>query len=98
MAAVRKPPKVEAQEVEILSPDQVKAVLGSLWGHSLHPIAMLGLTTGMRRGELLALQWSDINLDANVVTINRSLRGNESRVAAEAAKDKTQPSQYRLAG
>jgi integrase len=62
VAAVRQPPKVEAHEVEVLEPDQIKAVLEALTGHWLHPIASLALATGMRRGELLALQWSDVDL------------------------------------
>src|SRR5262245_10769558 len=73
VAALRRPPKVEPREVEILSPSQVAAVLASLADHPLHPIASLALASGMRRGELLALQWSDVDLDRAVVRVERSV-------------------------
>ena len=57
--AAADPPRVERQEVEILAPDQVKTLLQGLRGHRLYPIAVLGLATGMRRGELVALRWGD---------------------------------------
>src|SRR5262245_21769244 len=62
VATIRKPPKVEAKEIEILTPAEIGAVLEALQGHGLHPIACLALATGMRRGELVALEWRDINL------------------------------------
>ena len=39
VAAIRKPPAVEQDEIEILAPEQIAAVLDSLKGHSVHPIA-----------------------------------------------------------
>jgi integrase len=39
-------------------------VLAKLECYSLFPIVSLALATGMRRGELLGLQWGDIDLDA----------------------------------
>ena len=48
------PPRVERKEIEILGPDQTKAMLEGLRGHRLYPIAVTGLATGMRRGELVA--------------------------------------------
>ena len=33
----------------------------------------MAIGTGLRRGELLALRWSDVNLDARRLTVRRSL-------------------------
>ncbi len=37
----------------------------------LAPVVLLAMNTGLRRGELLALEWSDINLDARMLTVRR---------------------------
>jgi integrase len=42
------------------------------------PLVLLAVATGARRGELLALRWSDIDLDAGTVAISRSLRRGEA--------------------
>jgi integrase len=39
------------------------------FGDHLTPVVLLAMNTGLRRGELLSLQWSDINLDAKIITI-----------------------------
>lgn len=46
VAVIRKPPKVEEDEIEILSADEVTAVLDLLQGHNVYPIAALALATG----------------------------------------------------
>jgi integrase len=88
VAAVRKPPKVEAHEVEILTPDQVTAVLAALSDHWLHPIASLALATGMRRGELLALQWSEVDLDRAVLRVERSVEETKAGLRTKPPKTK----------
>jgi integrase len=67
------PPKAEAAEVAILSAAEIGAVLTKLDGHPLHPIAALALGTGMRRGEICALAWGALDLDAATVRVERSL-------------------------
>jgi integrase len=88
VAAIRKPPKVEAEEVEILSTDQVAAVLDALRGHVLYPIVALAITSGLRRGELLALQWSDIDLDAGTLKVERSVEETKAGLRIKAPKTK----------
>lgn len=68
-----KPPKVQTAEVAILTAEQIGDVLGRLSGHPLNPIATLALGTGMRRGEICALAWGNIDLDKATVRIERSL-------------------------
>ena len=72
-AARVSPPRVEQEEVEILSTAELKRVLAKAGDRPISYIAKLGLATGMRRGELLALRWQDVDLDHARVTVARSL-------------------------
>jgi integrase len=67
------PPRVAHQEMAILTPAQVRVVLETARGRAIFPIATLALATGMRRGELLALRWQDIDLNRAKITVARSL-------------------------
>jgi integrase len=57
----------------MLQPDQALELIERLRGHPLHMLASLALTSGMRRNEMLALRWQDVDLDAGRLTIERSL-------------------------
>ena len=94
VAEIRKPPKVEAVEIEILAPEQIADVLATLEGHTLFPIVSLALATGMRRGELLGLQWGDVDLDAGMLRVERSLEETKAGSAVQAAQDETRSAQY----
>lgn len=83
VASVVSPPKVQADEIEILDSDQVAFVLAQLEGNRLYPIVALALATGLRRSEILALRLCDIDLQSNA---NPSLRVERS---AEEARDGT---------
>lgn len=73
VAALVTPPRVAATEIEILAPDQARVLLQKLEGHSIYPSSVLALATGMRRGELLALRWRDVDLDGAVLRVEQSL-------------------------
>src|SRR5262249_35074755 len=66
-------PTVRAKEIEILSPQGVRVVLQTLRGRSLYPIAAVALATGLRRGELLAVRWRDIDFEAATLKVERAL-------------------------
>jgi integrase len=52
----------------------------------LYVLILLGLATGARLGELLALQWSDIDLDQGTVRIGRSRRIVKGRMQVKGPK------------
>jgi integrase len=88
VATLRKPPAMDVKEIEILTPEQITTVLDALLGHSLHPIVSLALATGMRRGELLALEWGDIDLDRAVLRVERSLEETKAGLRVKPPKTK----------
>lgn len=56
---------------------QAVALFNALAGNRVQTAVLLAIATGMRRGEILALRWSDIDLDSPraVVSVTRSLEG-----------------------
>jgi integrase len=88
VASAVSPPKVEAREIEIVTGEQIASVLSKLEGHELYPIVALALATGMRRGELLALRWEDVDLDNATLKVERSLEESDRGLRFKAPKTK----------
>jgi integrase len=55
------PPRRRHYEIQPLSMEQAQQFLTIAKGHSLEALFVLAITTGMRRGEILALKSQDIN-------------------------------------
>jgi integrase len=70
--AVR-PPRIETREIQILKADEIAAVLTALVDHPLYPLVVVALSSGARRGELLGLQWGDVDFASGTIKIERSL-------------------------
>jgi integrase len=81
------PPRVPATEIAILRADEL-AVLEKLRGRALYPIGITALGTGMRRGELVALRWQDVDLDRGVIRVEQSLEATKGRLRFKAPKTK----------
>lgn len=88
VAPVARPPKVAGAELEILTEEQAQTLLQKIKGQPLYPVVMLGLATGMRRGELLALRWRDCDLDGGRLCVERSLERTKSGLRFKAPKTK----------
>jgi integrase len=52
----------EARPVKALTLSEVAELLGRLDGGRWYPVVVVGVTTGLRPGELLALHWADVHL------------------------------------
>jgi len=57
------PPVIVSREAVPLSVEQARILVKHVRGHRLEVLLAMAVVTGMRRGELLALHWSDIDFD-----------------------------------
>ena len=74
-------PKAAEIEVEALQEEDVAKLLEALQDAPAQysVITQLALLTGARRGEICALRWSDVDLDAGVISINRTVQNIAGR-------------------
>jgi integrase len=71
-AAYVERPRVEKEEMDILTPDEIRLFLDQVTP-KYKPFFLTAILTGMRRGELLGLQWGDIDWNHNQIHVRRSL-------------------------
>lgn len=88
VASVLAPPKVEAREVECLTEGQIADALLKLEGHQLYSLVVVALGTGMRRGELCAIQWRQVDLEAGVLQVERSLEETNQGLRVKPPKSR----------
>src|SRR5262245_2179031 len=67
------PPRVQRQEMRALDEDETARLLDLLAESRLYMAVMLAVTTGLRRGEILGLRWSNVDLTAGTATVVQSL-------------------------
>ena len=58
---------------DALTAEEAKLVLDAARGDRLEAMAILALSLGLRRGELLGLRWRDVDLDAGTLTISQTV-------------------------
>lgn len=58
----------------------------------IYVFLLLALFTGLRKGELMALTWDDIDFDKKTLRINKSRTGKKTKVANEVTTPKTKSS------
>lgn len=80
------PPRVQRQEVQVLDEKQTAYLLRACEGSWLYMPVLLAVTTGMRRGEILALRWRDVDLKAGTATVRQSLEQTNNGLAFKQPK------------
>ena len=82
------PPKPEETEIEILNDKELVTLLRAAHGTRSYPAILLAATTGMRRGEVLAVRWRDIDIDAGVLTVNQAVEETKAGLRVKTPKTK----------
>ncbi|MCX4371979.1 MAG: site-specific integrase [Dysosmobacter sp.] len=70
-AGCKLPPK-EKKEMQTLPAEKISTYLAAAEEHGVFPMFYLELTTGIRRGELVALLWDDLDLETQTLSISKS--------------------------
>lgn len=79
-------PKVERTQVEVWDREEVQKFLTAAAGHRLGTLFEVAILTGMRRGELCGLRWSDVDLVERTATIRTQLVMAGKEIVENSAK------------
>ena len=64
-------PKIQKQEMKILHPEDMKAYLEAAEKRGVLPMFYLELVTGLRKGEITALLWSDLDTQNKTISVSK---------------------------
>lgn len=81
-----RPPRVERVEIEIIPSDRIGEVLSKMRGRAPYPKIVTALFTGLRRGELLALRWGDVDLESKTLQVRQALEETQTGVRVKVTK------------
>ena len=76
VAEAADPPKLSSakrKDIKAWTADELRKFLDSIRDDRLYPAFHLSSHTGMRRGEILGLRWSDLDLGAALVSVRQAL-------------------------
>lgn len=80
------PPRAERNHGETWSPEQTVEFLSLAAGTKYWVAFEIAIYTGMRKGEILALRWRDVDLDNAVAHVTRSLTFVDGKPVFQAPK------------
>ena len=81
-------PPLKAKEMKILSKDEIQRFLIQAKEEGLYELFLLELTTGLRRGEILALTWDDLNVKTGELHINKQFTPAGGKAVVSEPKTK----------
>ena len=86
--ACKLPPK-KSKEMQILTPEEMQRFLIQAKAEGYYELFLLELATGMRRGEILGLQWKDLNYQTGQLKIQRQVHMINGKLIADPPKTKS---------
>jgi integrase len=84
------PPRPKRKETRVLDEAESAKLLAAARDGRYYVPVLLAVTTGMRRGEILGLRWSDLDLDAGTLAVRQTLE--QTRAGLAFKEPKTQKS------
>jgi len=80
-------PRVEKKEITFLAPEEVARLL-DVAKDDLKPLFAVACYTGLRMGEITALQWKDVDFSKNLINVNKSWKQENGFISPKTFKSK----------
>lgn len=81
-------PSKKSAEIKILTPEAMQKLLFQAQIEGFYEMFMLDLATGLRRGEIVGLQWKDIDFEAGTLSITKQIRYVKGKLVIAPPKTK----------
>ena len=79
-------PRVPHNEKRALTPEEIRKLFQGIQGSQYRLPILIALATGLRRGEVLALRWNDVDFDNQKIYVRQSLEQTRSGVSFKEPK------------
>lgn len=81
-------PPVKPREMKVLTPEEIQRLLIQAREDGCYELLLLELSTGLRRGEICALQWNDLNLKTGALQVERQVHRVRGELVVSPPKTK----------
>ncbi len=86
VAKAVRPPSLGRRERPVLTPQQAHHMLAVASGDRLEGLIVVALGTGLRRGELLGLRWSDVDVQSGALWVRQTVQRSEGKLRFDEPK------------
>jgi integrase len=73
-------PKESNKKIDVLTQDEVNYLPKNSKDHPIYPVLLIVISCGLRRGEILGLQWSNINFLNSTIYVENNLTQSNSKI------------------
>ena len=81
-------PPAKSREMKVLAPEEIQRLLIQAREDGCYELLLLELSTGLRRGEILALQWGDLNFRTGALRVERQVHRVKGELVVSPPKTK----------
>ena len=79
-------PKLKKRKPNVLDEGKLRTLFDRAHSTRLYPFIVLAAATGCRRGELLALQWTDLDFGSGLLSVSKSLEQTRAGLRVKSTK------------
>ena len=81
-------PPAKAREMQVLTPEEIQRLLIQAKEDGCFELLLLELSTGLRQGEICALQWNDLNFRTGELRVERQVHRVKGKLVISPPKTK----------